>query len=67
MPDSPRFCSIIYYEEDNWVDDIALAAVELYKSTKDEKYMKRCKLWQNGTLTPGWGLIVPDIISGIHL
>jgi len=28
-----------FYEEDNWVDDMELAAVELYNITKDNKYL----------------------------
>jgi endoglucanase len=29
-----------FYEEDNWVDDMELAAIELYKITREEKYLK---------------------------
>lgn len=29
------------YEEDNWVDDMELGAIELYKSTGDIKYLKQ--------------------------
>jgi endoglucanase len=29
-----------FYEEDNWSDDMELAAIELYNITKDEKYLK---------------------------
>lgn len=29
-----------YYEEDNWSDDMQLAAAEIYKATKDNKYLK---------------------------
>src|SRR3954463_1874722 len=29
-----------YYEEDNWVDDMELAAAELYVLTRDRKYMR---------------------------
>ncbi|MEF9924365.1 MAG: glycoside hydrolase family 9 protein [Muribaculaceae bacterium] len=29
-----------YYEEDNWVDDMELAAIQLYKSTGDKMYLK---------------------------
>lgn len=29
-----------YYEEDNWVDDMELAAIQLYGATKDKKYLK---------------------------
>lgn len=28
-----------YYEEDNWVDDMTLAAMEMYRYTKDRKYL----------------------------
>jgi hypothetical protein len=28
-----------FYEEDNWVDDMELAAIELYKITKDPEYL----------------------------
>lgn len=28
-----------YYEEDNWVDDMELAAAELFKTTRDKKYL----------------------------
>jgi endoglucanase len=28
-----------FYEEDNWVDDMELAAIELYSQTKDSKYL----------------------------
>ena len=29
-----------YYEEDNWSDDMQLAAAEIYNATKDNKYLK---------------------------
>jgi len=29
-----------FYEEDNWADDMELAAIELYKITNDQKYFK---------------------------
>ncbi len=28
-----------FYEEDNWVDDMELAAIELYKQTRESKYL----------------------------
>ena len=38
MPDS--LCLVSYiYEEDNWVDDMELGAMELYKATGDNKYL----------------------------
>lgn len=32
-----------FYEEDNWVDDMELAAIELFKLTKEAKYLKYAK------------------------
>jgi endoglucanase len=32
-----------FYEEDNWVDDMELAAIELYKLTNDTKYLGYAK------------------------
>ncbi len=29
-----------FYEEDNWTDDMELAAIELYRITQDQKYLK---------------------------
>lgn len=29
-----------YYEENNWVDDMELAAIELFNQTKDQKYLQ---------------------------
>jgi hypothetical protein len=29
-----------FYEEDNWTDDMELAAIELFKSTQDKMYLK---------------------------
>ena len=29
-----------FYEEDNWTDDMELAAIELYRITQNEKYLK---------------------------
>lgn len=29
-----------FYEEDNWADDMELAAIELYKITNDERYLE---------------------------
>jgi hypothetical protein len=29
-----------FYEEDNWVDDMELAAIELYRTTNEDKYLK---------------------------
>ena len=36
-------CSTVspyYYEEDNWSDDMELAAIQMYKSTREGKYMR---------------------------
>ena len=43
--DNPGVCqtapgtSTYFYEEDNWVDDMELAAIELYNITKETKYL----------------------------
>jgi hypothetical protein len=34
-----------FYEEENWVDDLELAAANLYRLTGDEKYLKDAKKW----------------------
>lgn len=39
-----------FYEEDNYVDDLELAAWEMYKLTGNTKYLERCDYW--GTLEP---------------
>jgi peptidoglycan/xylan/chitin deacetylase (PgdA/CDA1 family) len=32
-----------FYEEDNWVDDMELAAIELYNITRDTEYLKNAR------------------------
>jgi endoglucanase len=45
-----------FYEEDNWVDDMELAAIELYKITKDQKYLKHAvSLGRKEPVTPWIG------------
>ena len=39
-----------FYEEDNYTDDLELAALELYQLTGDQKYLKQAKYW--GALEP---------------
>lgn len=39
-----------FYEEDNYVDDLELAAAELYKLTNDKYYLTQAKYW--GALEP---------------
>lgn len=39
-----------FYEEDNYIDDIELAAIELYKLTKNDSYLKQAAYW--GALEP---------------
>lgn len=34
-----------FYEEDNWTDDMQLAAAQIYKSTGDKKYLKDAVLY----------------------
>ncbi len=42
-----------FYEEENWVDDMELAAIELYKLTGDEKYSRDAVIWgQTEPVTP---------------
>lgn len=45
-----------YYAEDNWVDDMELAAIELYKSTNDNKYLEEAvKYGRREKVTPWMG------------
>lgn len=45
-----------FYEEDNWVDDMELAAIELYNQTKDVKYLNSAREYGNKeTVTPWMG------------
>ena len=45
-----------FYEEDNWVDDMELAAIELYNITKDTKYLKFAREYgRQETVTPWMG------------
>jgi peptidoglycan/xylan/chitin deacetylase (PgdA/CDA1 family) len=45
-----------FYEEDNWVDDMELAAIELYKLTRDLKYLGYAEdFGRKETVTPWMG------------
>jgi peptidoglycan/xylan/chitin deacetylase (PgdA/CDA1 family) len=45
-----------FYEEDNWVDDMELAAIELYNLTKDVKYLNSAREYgKKETVTPWMG------------
>ncbi len=45
-----------YYEEQNWVDDMELAAIQLNKITKDQKYLKNAvKFGIQEPVTPWMG------------
>lgn len=45
-----------FYEEDNWVDDMELAAAQLYKLTKEKKYQDQSfKYGQQEPVTPWMG------------
>jgi len=45
-----------FYEEDNWTDDMELAAIELYRITQDEKYLKHAiDFGRMETVTPWMG------------
>lgn len=43
-----------FYEEDNWVDDMELAAVELYNQTGDEKYLNHAIEFGRKELVTPW-------------
>jgi hypothetical protein len=46
-----------YYEEDNWVDDMELAAAELYALTREPKYLKDAAMYASREpVTPWMGL-----------
>ena len=45
-----------FYEEDNWVDDMELAAIELFKITGDNKYLAHAiEFGRKETVTPWMG------------
>jgi hypothetical protein len=45
-----------FYEEDNWTDDMELAAIELFKITQDPKYLKHAvDFGRKETVTPWIG------------
>ncbi|MDZ7797176.1 MAG: glycoside hydrolase family 9 protein [Candidatus Marinimicrobia bacterium] len=55
-----------FYEEDNWADDMMLAAAELYRL--NEKNILSPRSWNLprwNRFPPGWVRIPPGIISGI--
>jgi endoglucanase len=43
-----------FYEEDNWVDDMELAAVELYNLTKEAKYLNYAAEFGRQEITTPW-------------
>jgi endoglucanase len=43
-----------FYEEDNWVDDMELAAVELYNLTKDPQYLSQATEFGRQEITTPW-------------
>jgi peptidoglycan/xylan/chitin deacetylase (PgdA/CDA1 family) len=46
-----------FYEEDNYVDDLELAAIQLYKLTGEEQYLKEAVEWGSvEPITPWMGL-----------
>ncbi len=46
-----------FYEEENWVDDLELAAAALYRLTGDAQYLKDAKKWgETEPVTPWMGL-----------
>ncbi len=60
--DNPGVCQTApgtapyFYEEDNWTDDMELAAVELYNLTKEQKYLSySLEFGRKETVTPWIG------------
>jgi endoglucanase len=60
--DNPGVCQTApgtapyFYEEDNWVDDMELAAIELYNLTKEAKYLNYAiEFGRKETVTPWMG------------
>ncbi len=43
-----------FYEEDNWVDDMELAAIELYNQTQDPEYLKYAVEFGRKELVTPW-------------
>jgi endoglucanase len=43
-----------FYEEDNWVDDMELAAVELYNLTREPRYLKYADEFGRQEITTPW-------------
>jgi endoglucanase len=43
-----------FYEEDNWVDDMELAAVELYNATRQPEYLNQAKQFGRKELVTPW-------------
>ncbi len=43
-----------FYEEDNWVDDMELAAIELYRLTNDSKYLEHAVDFGRQEKTTPW-------------
>ncbi len=48
------FSSPYFYEEDNWVDDMELAAAELFKLTGEKRYFKEACLWGQAETVSPW-------------
>lgn len=43
-----------FYEERNWVDDMELAAMELYRITGEENYLEEADFWGNQEAISPW-------------
>ena len=58
--DNPGVCQTApgtapyFYEEDNWVDDMELAAIELYNLTKESKYLDYAQEFGRKELVTPW-------------
>ncbi len=58
-----------FYEEDNWVDDMELAAIEFYNLTGEKKYLEYAtEFGRKELVTPWMGKdTLPAITSGTLL
>jgi peptidoglycan/xylan/chitin deacetylase (PgdA/CDA1 family) len=58
--DNPGVCQTApgtapyFYEEDNWVDDMELAAIELYNLTKEKKYLNHALEFGRKEIVTPW-------------
>ncbi len=48
------YLSPYFYEEDNWVDDMELAAAELYRLTGENRYLQEAAFWGDAEPVTPW-------------